>query len=141
MTNSSPYITIAATHVVHGLHPITSLEQAWTLSHISSYPPRSFGNTVITPVIKLESTKLTHAPLWEITELINSRVRHVSAEETYKLGYWIAAVPKKSQIHIGFQPTPAAFIATGWHRFPLYSGAELDGPPTFASPVPMEALF
>ncbi|KAL3490345.1 transferase [Aspergillus germanicus] len=104
-------------------------------------PPRSFGNTVITPVIKLESTKLADAPLWEIAELINSRVRHVSAEETQKLGKWIAAQPKKSQIHVGFQPTPAAFIATGWHRFPLYTGAELDGPPVFASPVPMEALF
>ncbi|KAJ0419174.1 transferase family-domain-containing protein [Aspergillus carlsbadensis] len=103
--------------------------------------PRTFGNTVTTPVINLSSTTLARAPLWEIADLISSRVRHVSADEVHKLGTWIAAHPRKSQIQLNFQPSPAAFIATGWHRFPLYSGAELDRPPVFASPVPMEALF
>lgn len=104
-------------------------------------PPRSFGNTVVTPVVKLDSEELAQAPLWKIADIINSRIRHVSAEETHKLGSWIAAQPTKSHIQLDFPCTPASFIATGWHRFPLYSGADLDVAPTFASPVFMESLF
>ncbi|CAI7585584.1 unnamed protein product [Penicillium pancosmium] len=46
-----------------------------------------------------------------------------------------------SDIQLDFPVTPSSFIATGWHRFPLYHGAELDVVPTFASPVFMDALF
>ncbi|KAJ5420899.1 hypothetical protein N7465_003418 [Penicillium sp. CMV-2018d] len=104
-------------------------------------PPRSFGNTIVTPVVELESQELAHAPLWKIADIINSRIRHVSAGETHRLGSWIAAQPKKSHIQLRFPCTPASFIATGWHHFPLYSGADLDESPVFASPVLMEPLF
>ncbi|KAH7211466.1 transferase [Fusarium oxysporum] len=104
-------------------------------------PRRLFGNTVVTPIITLDSTKLAQAPLWEVTEIINGLVRHVSEDEVDKLGTWIAAQPKKSRIQFSFQVTPTSFIATGWHRFPLWSGAELEVPPIFASPVFMESLF
>jgi hypothetical protein len=104
-------------------------------------PPRSFGNTIVTPVVELESQELSQAPLWKIADIINNRIRHISAEETHKLGSWIAAQPKKSHIQLRFPCTPASFIATGWHRFPLYSGADLDVSPVFASPVLMESLF
>lgn len=104
-------------------------------------PPRSFGNTIVTPVVELESKELAQAPLWKIADIINDRIRHVSAEEVHKLGNWIAAQPKKSHIQLDFPVTAASFIATGWHRFPLYSGADLDVAPIFASPVLMESLF
>ncbi|RAH81393.1 hypothetical protein BO86DRAFT_273235, partial [Aspergillus japonicus CBS 114.51] len=106
-------------------------------------PERVFGNTVVTPVIELDSPALTQRPLWEIAAMINDRIRHVSAEEVHKLGKWIAAQPDTSRIQLHFPVTAAApFIATGWHRFPLYSGAEMDGAgPVLASPVFMDALF
>ncbi|OJJ04193.1 hypothetical protein ASPVEDRAFT_43655 [Aspergillus versicolor CBS 583.65] len=104
-------------------------------------PQRSFGNTLVTPVIELQSMKLAQAPLWEIAKIIAISIRHISVDETQKLGSWIAAQPKKAHIKLDFPCTPASFIATGWHRFPLYSGAELDVTPTFASPVPMDSLF
>jgi hypothetical protein len=85
--------------------------------------------------------KLAQAPLWEIAKIIAISIRHISVDETRKLGSWIAAQPKKSHIKLDFPCTPTSFIATGWHRFPLYSGAELDVTPTFASPVPMDSLF
>ncbi|BCR91479.1 uncharacterized protein ACHE_70322S [Aspergillus chevalieri] len=85
--------------------------------------------------------ELAQVPLWKIADIINGRIRHVSAEETYKLGRWIAAQSKKSHVQLNFPCTPASFIATGWHRFPLYSGTDLDVAPIFASPVFMESLF
>ncbi|RAH71402.1 uncharacterized protein BO66DRAFT_470553 [Aspergillus aculeatinus CBS 121060] len=112
------------------------------LPHLS-LPDRTFGNTVVTPVIELESTALTQAPLWQIAGLINDRVRHVSPAEVRQLGRWIAAQPDTSRIQLNFPVMAAApFIATGWHRFPLYAGAEMDGvAPSLASPVFMDALF
>ncbi|OGM49934.1 hypothetical protein ABOM_001582 [Aspergillus bombycis] len=104
-------------------------------------PERSFGNTVVTPVVELESTKLAHSPFWEIAKIISNLTRHVSVNEVHKIGSWIAAQPKKSLIQLDFPVTPASFISTGWHRFPLYSGAELDVAPTFASPIFMDTLF
>ncbi|KAI1123501.1 transferase [Nemania abortiva] len=104
-------------------------------------PERTIGNTVVTPVISLDSTKLAEAPLWEIATIISGIVRHVSVDETHKLGRWVAAQPKKSHISLNFAVTPTSFISTGWHRFPLYSGAEFDVPPTFASPVFMESML
>lgn len=98
-------------------------------------PKRSFGNTVVTPVMELDSSELAQAKLWEINKIINGLVRHVSLEETRQLGSWIAVQPKKSEICLNFKVTPTTLITTGWHVFPLYSGAELEVSPTFASPV------
>ncbi|KAH6989123.1 transferase, partial [Ilyonectria sp. MPI-CAGE-AT-0026] len=104
-------------------------------------PKRSFGNTVVTPIVELDSRKLAQAKLWEIAKIINDLVRHVSLDETRKLGSWIAAQPKKSDIQLKFKVTPTTLITTGWHHFPLYSGTELDIPPVFAAPISMESLF
>ncbi|KAH8807360.1 transferase [Xylogone sp. PMI_703] len=103
--------------------------------------PRSFANMVVTPFVVLDSTKLAQAPLWEISKTISDQIRDVSEDEVRKLGSWIAAQPKKSHIHLDFPSTRTSFIASGWHRFPLYSGAELDVAPTFASPVYMETML
>ncbi|KAL4921400.1 transferase [Aspergillus aurantiobrunneus] len=103
--------------------------------------PRSFGNIVVTPVVKLDSKELAQASLWKIADIINGHIRHVFAEETHKLGSWIAAQATKSHIQLDFPWIANSFIATGWHRFPLYSGADLDVAPIFASPVLMECLF
>ncbi|RSM00148.1 hypothetical protein CEP52_009299 [Fusarium oligoseptatum] len=104
-------------------------------------PKRSLGNTVVTPVVELDSTELEQANLWEINKIINGLVRHVSEEETRQLGSWVAAQPKKSDIRLNFKVTPTTLITTGWHVFPLYSGSELEVSPAFASPVFMESLF
>jgi transferase family protein len=98
-------------------------------------PERSFGNTIITPVMELTSVVLETSPLWDIASAINDIVRHVSEDETHKLGKWIAAQSRKEQIRFDLKVTPYSFIATSWHRFPLYSGAELDVAPIFSSPV------
>ncbi|KAH7350094.1 transferase family-domain-containing protein [Plectosphaerella cucumerina] len=98
-------------------------------------PERSFGNTIITPVMELSSVVLETSPLWDIASAINDIVRHVSEDETRKLGKWIAAQPHKEQIKFDLKVTPYSFIATSWHRFPLYSGAELDVAPIFSSPA------
>lgn len=98
-------------------------------------PERSFGNTIIEKVMDLNSVVLETSPLWEIASAINNIVRHVSEEETRKLGRWVAAQPQKQRIQLDLKVTPSSFIATSWHRFPLYSGAEFDVAPLFASPV------
>lgn len=104
-------------------------------------PKQSFSNTFVSRVVELDSTKLEQARLWEITKIIKDLVRHVPLDETRKLGSWIAAQPKKSGIQLGFNfNTPTLLITIGWHSFPLYSGAELDVPPAFATPIFMESL-
>ncbi|KAM3510166.1 hypothetical protein MY10362_000205 [Beauveria mimosiformis] len=104
-------------------------------------PERSFGNTVVTPVMELDSSELAQTKLWEINKMINGLVRHVSLQETRQLGSWIAVQPNKSEVRLNFQVTPTTLITTGWHVFPLYSGAELEVSPTFASPVFMEPFL
>ncbi|KAE8140519.1 hypothetical protein BDV38DRAFT_290238 [Aspergillus pseudotamarii] len=104
-------------------------------------PERLFGNTILTPYVELESTKLAHAPLWEISKIISGLVHHVSEDEVRRIGSWVAAQPKKSRIQLDFRVTPTSFIASGWHRFPLYSGAEFDVAPALASPVFMDAML
>lgn len=104
-------------------------------------PNRSVGNTFVSRVVELDSAILEQVRLWEIAKIVNDLVRHVSLDETHRLGSWIAAQPKKSSIQLDFNfNTPTLLITTGWHHFPLYSGAELDSAPTFASPVFMESL-
>ncbi|KAE8361681.1 transferase [Aspergillus caelatus] len=104
-------------------------------------PERLFGNTILTPYVELESTKLSHAPLWEISKIISGLVHHVSEDEVRQIGSWVAAQPKKSRIQLDFPVMPTSFIASGWHRFPLYSGTEFDVAPALASPVFMDAMF
>lgn len=102
---------------------------------------RLVGNTAVSRVVELDSSKLEAARLWDISKIVNDLVRHVPLDETRRLGNWVAAQPKKSDIQLDFNfDTPTMLITTGWHRFPLYSGAELDIAPTFATPVFMEAL-
>lgn len=60
---------------------------------------RMFGNTVLTPSVDLDSTKLVQAPLWEISKTINSHIRNVSVDEVHKLGSWIAAQSKMSDFN------------------------------------------
>ncbi|RAK72507.1 uncharacterized protein BO72DRAFT_531812 [Aspergillus fijiensis CBS 313.89] len=123
--------------------PVLTIQPWDPPSPAPALPERTFGNTVVTPVIELDSTALTQAPLWQIAGLINDRIRHVSPAEVRQLGRWIAAQPDTSRIQLNFPVVAAApFIATGWHRFPLYAGAEMDGvAPSLASPVFMDALF
>lgn len=99
------------------------------------------GNTAVSRVVELDSSKLEAVRLWEISKIVNNMVRHVSLDDERRLGNWVAAQPKKSDIQLDFNfDTPTMLITTGWHRFPLYSGAKLDVAPTFATPVFMEAL-
>lgn len=104
-------------------------------------PKQSFGNTFVARAMELDSSRLEQAKLWEISKTIRDLVRDVSEDETRKLANWIAAQPKKSDIQLGFNfNTPTLLITIGWHSFSFYSGAELDIPPVFASPICMESL-
>ncbi|KAI3329278.1 hypothetical protein HD806DRAFT_482390 [Xylariaceae sp. AK1471] len=97
--------------------------------------PHTFGNAIVTPFEKLDLDQLTNNPLSDIANIIHDLTRSILSDEATKLGSWIAAQPHNTFICHDFAYGPDSFIMSAWHRFPLYSGAELDVPATSACPT------
>ncbi|RMJ09822.1 hypothetical protein CDV36_010528 [Fusarium kuroshium] len=99
-----------------------------------SLPPKYFPNAVITPFTKIPSSELTEEPLWRVAEVIHGTIHSTTPDQTRELCLWISAQPYKNRIHHEFPFSNASFITDAWHKYPLYSGAELDVAPVFVSP-------
>jgi Ni/Fe-hydrogenase subunit HybB-like protein len=97
--------------------------------------PKFFPNAVTTPFFEISSEALSKMPLWEVAQHIQRVVRVDPADDVRKLADWVAALPDKSVIRHTFPFSQMSFITSGWHRFPLWTGSELDVFPALASPV------
>ena len=108
------------------------------LGHLS-LSPRTFGNTVISPFVNPSTMTLIAQSSTQTADLVSTMIKSVSKEEAYATGLWIAAQAQTSAsaIRFRFPVKESSLITTGWHRFPMYSGAGLDVLPTLASPVAM----
>ncbi|RTE73706.1 hypothetical protein BHE90_011844 [Fusarium euwallaceae] len=98
------------------------------------FPPKYFPNAVITPFTEIPSSELAEEPLWRVAEVIHGTIHSTTPDQTRELCFWIAAQPYKNRICHEFPISNASFITSAWHKYPLYSGAELDVAPVFVSP-------
>ncbi|KAJ4252918.1 hypothetical protein NW762_010824 [Fusarium torreyae] len=95
-------------------------------------PQPYFPSAVVTPSVQLSVSELVDAPLWRIAKAIHDTTRAVSPEKVRDLGNWIIVQPRKQDIR---QTTPFgtnSLITTAWNKFSLYTGADMEVPPTIA---------
>lgn len=119
--------------------PASSLAKPSFLTSINyssklDFPPKYFPNAVITPFAEVPSSELAQEPLWRVAEVIHGLIHSTTPDQTRQLCSWIAGQPDKNRIRHEFPFGNASFITSAWHKYPLYSGAELDVAPVFVSP-------
>ena len=105
---------------------------------LDNRPARSryFPNAVLPCVNTLPSSSLANLPLWRVAQELHGWVRAITPADARRLAAWTAAQENKLAVKHHFPYDRWAFIASAWHTFPLYSGAELDGPaPVLAGPA------
>ncbi|KAI8661076.1 hypothetical protein NCS57_01087000 [Fusarium keratoplasticum] len=97
-----------------------------------SLPQPYFPSAVVTPSVQLPASELVDAPLWRVAKAIHDATRAVSPEMVRNLGNWVIAQPRKQDIRQTTTFGTNSVITTAWNKHSLYTGADLDIPPTIA---------